>query len=95
VAAIDYMMQDTPTAYLFKDPMEATVFKSNGCQLVHHPKPIVLPENIKRVDVVAIGDTRIISPAGRSWDSGFDGPSVMADFMAACGQACEQVSRVP
>ena len=39
------------------------------------PKAVALPEGVKRVDVVAIGRTRIITPAGESWDSWFEGPS--------------------
>ena len=62
--------------------MESTVFKSNRTQAVRLPKAVALPGNIKKVDVIAVGQTRIITPAGASWDSWFDGPSVSADFMA-------------
>ncbi|MEH3638566.1 type II toxin-antitoxin system VapB family antitoxin [Escherichia coli] len=31
--------------------------------------------------LIAVGRTRIITPAGESWDSWFDGDSVSADFM--------------
>ena len=40
-------------------------------------------ENIKDVDVVAIGNTRIISPAGSAWDEWFENDTVSDDFMAA------------
>jgi antitoxin VapB len=62
--------------------METTVFLSNRSQAVRLPKPVALPEDVKRVDVVAVGRTRIISPAGESWDAWFDGESVTADFMS-------------
>ncbi|MBM95958.1 MAG: AbrB/MazE/SpoVT family DNA-binding domain-containing protein [Oceanospirillaceae bacterium] len=62
--------------------MESTVFKSNRTQAVRLPKAVALPGNIKKVDVIAVGQTRIITPAGTSWDSWFDGPSVSVDFMA-------------
>ncbi|EHP9826756.1 toxin-antitoxin system antitoxin VapB, partial [Escherichia coli] len=39
------------------------------------------PENVKRVEVIAVGRTRIITPAGESWDEWFDGNSVSDDFM--------------
>ncbi|EMX4233999.1 toxin-antitoxin system antitoxin VapB, partial [Salmonella enterica] len=39
------------------------------------------PENVKRVEVIAVGRTRIITPAGESWDEWFDGNNVSADFM--------------
>ena len=40
----------------------------------------VLPENVKRVEVIAVGRTRIITPAGDR-DEWFDGHNVSADFM--------------
>ena len=48
--------------------METTVFKNNRSQAVRLPKAIALPESVKRVDVVAVGNTRIITPLGQSWD---------------------------
>jgi len=70
--------------------MESTVFKSNQTQAVRLPKAVALPGNIKKVDVIAVGQTRIITPAGASWDSWFDGPSVSADFMQDREQPTEQ-----
>lgn len=61
--------------------METTVFLSNRSQAVRLPKAVALPENVKRVEVIAVGRTRIITPAGESWDEWFDGNSVSADFM--------------
>jgi len=58
------------------------VFLSNRTQAIRLPKAVALPSTVKEVDVVAIGDTRIISPAGTSWDSWFDGPGVSEDFMS-------------
>ncbi len=66
------------------------VFKSNQSQAVRLPKPVALPENIREVDIVAIGNTRIITPAGKSWDEWFDGPGVTDDFMAAREQPTDQ-----
>ena len=37
--------------------------------------------NDYKVEIIAIGRTRIITPAGESWDSWFDGENVSADFM--------------
>ncbi|EPS2533063.1 toxin-antitoxin system antitoxin VapB [Escherichia coli] len=61
--------------------METTVFLSNRSQAVRLPKAVALPEDVKKVDVIAVGRTRIITPAGESWDSWFDGDGVSADFM--------------
>ncbi|HHE3234139.1 TPA: toxin-antitoxin system antitoxin VapB [Escherichia coli] len=61
--------------------METTVFLSNRSQAVRLPKAVALPEDVKKVEIIAIGRTRIITPAGESWDSWFDGKNVSADFM--------------
>jgi len=49
-----------------------------------------MPDDVKDVDVVAVGNTRIISPAGSAWDEWFDGVSVSADFMDSREQPATQ-----
>lgn len=58
-----------------------TVFKNNRSQAVRLPKEVALPDDIKSVDVIAVGNRRIISPAGTAWDDWFEGPGVSDDFM--------------
>lgn len=70
---------------------QGAVFKSNRSQAIRLPKAAALPDDVKRVDVVAIGRTRIIAPAGEAWDSWFDGPGVSADLMSEREQPAEQV----
>jgi len=70
--------------------IHTTVFKSNKTQAVRLPKPVALPDSIKKVDIVAIGNTRIITPAGESWDQWFDGPGVSEDFMLGRDQPADQ-----
>jgi antitoxin VapB len=65
---------------------QGAVFKSNRSQAVRLPKSVALPEGVKRVDVVAIGRIRMLTPAGESWDSWFDGDSVSPDFMSTRDQ---------
>lgn len=69
---------------------QGAVFQSNRSQAVRLPKAVALPDDVKRVDVVALGRTRIITPAGESWDSWFDGDGVSADFMAEREQPADQ-----
>jgi antitoxin VapB len=71
--------------------VQTTVFKSNTSQAVRLPKDVALPENIKLVDVVAVGNTRIISPAGTAWDEWFENGSVSDDFMVDRAQPKAQV----
>ena len=61
----------------------STVFTNNRTQAVRLPAELRLPESIKKVDVRARGNERIISPIGQTWDSFFiNGPSVSEDFMS-------------
>jgi len=70
--------------------IHTTLFKSNKSQAVRLPKPVALPDSIKIVDIVAIGNTRIITPAGESWDQWFEGPGVSDDFMTDRDQPIDQ-----
>lgn len=70
---------------------QGAVFKSNRSQAIRLPKAVALPDSVQRVDVVALGRTRIITPAGEAWDSWFDGEAASADFMAEREQPAEQV----
>ncbi|WP_409526547.1 type II toxin-antitoxin system VapB family antitoxin [Nitrincola sp. MINF-07-Sa-05] len=59
-------------------------------QAVRLPKAIAFPEHIKRVEVIAVGQARIITPVGASWYSWFEGPDITADFMSDREQPSEQ-----
>ncbi|KGT87927.1 antitoxin [Erwinia typographi] len=63
--------------------METTVFLSNRSQAVRLPKAVALPDDVKHVDVVAVGRTRIISPVGEAWDAWFEEETASSDFMSA------------
>jgi antitoxin VapB len=59
-----------------------TVFTNNRSQAVRLPAELRLPDSVKRVDVRARGNERIIAPVGQTWDSFFiDGPMVADDFL--------------
>lgn len=66
------------------------VFKSNTTQAVRLPKAVALPESVKQVDIVPIGRSRLISPAGESWDSWFSSEGVSDDFMPSRDQPADQ-----
>ncbi len=61
--------------------MKATVFFNNRSQAVRLPKAIALPDNIKHVEIIAIGKSRIIAPVDNVWDDWFSGDAVTSDFM--------------
>lgn len=57
------------------------IFKNNTSQAVRLPKAVAYPDSVQQVDIVAQGRARIITPAGESWDSWFEGDGVSDDFM--------------
>lgn len=69
---------------------QGSVFLSNRSQAVRLPKAAALPDDVKRVDIVAVGRARIITPAGESWDSWFEGEGVTEDFLARREQPANQ-----
>lgn len=69
---------------------KTTVFRSNRSQAVRLPKAVALPEDVKNVEIVAIGRTRIITPAGEGWDNWFNGDSVTSDYMSDRDQPDDQ-----
>ena len=69
---------------------QGAIFRSNRSQAVRLPKAAAFPEGIKRVDVIVLGRTRILAPAGESWDSWFDGESVSDDYMTSRDQPADQ-----
>jgi len=70
---------------------QASVFKSNKSQAVRLPKPVALPDSVKRVDIIPLGCARLIAPAGTAWDSWFDAQGVSEDFMQTRNQPMPQV----
>lgn len=61
----------------------STVFINNRTQAVRLPAELRLPDDVKRVDVRARGNERIIAPLGQTWDSFFlGGPAASEDFMS-------------
>lgn len=62
--------------------MKTTVFLSNRSQAVRLPKAVALPDDVKHVEVIAVGKSRIITPADYAWDDWFSGETVTADFMS-------------
>ena len=66
------------------------VFKNNKSQAVRLPKPVSLPDTVKEVDIIRLGRSRLITPAGEAWDSWFEGEGVTDDFMNERDQIGEQ-----
>ena len=60
------------------------VIKSNRTQTVPLPADMRFPDCVKRVEVRAVGNERIIAPVDQAWDSFFLGTNLTSeDFMTA------------
>jgi antitoxin VapB len=61
---------------------QSTVFKTNRSQAVRLSKAVAFPDNVREVEIIKLGQTRLIIPVGLRWDDFFrNGPSVSEDFM--------------
>jgi len=61
----------------------STVFVSNRSQAVRLPKAVAFPEGVHQVEVIRLGNSRLITPVGRRWDEFFvNGPRASDDFMS-------------
>ncbi|MDR6289370.1 MULTISPECIES: type II toxin-antitoxin system VapB family antitoxin [Inquilinus] len=59
-----------------------TLFTSNRSQAVRLPKAVAFPDGTHQVEIIKIGDSRLITPAGKRWDDFFlHGPRASDDFM--------------
>lgn len=58
-----------------------SVFKNNQSQALRLPKTVEFDESVKKVVVIAIGKTRIITPVENTWDDWFANGGVDDDFM--------------
>ena len=64
-------------------PTTTVIFKSNQTQAVRLPKDVAFPDSVREVEIVKVGNSRIISPVVQRWDTFFAaGPHVSDDFLA-------------
>ena len=70
---------------------QSTVFVNNRTQAVRLPAELRFPENVKKVNVRAVGKERVISPIMNTWDSFFIGyENVTDDFMTERAEQAQQ-----
>ncbi|WP_446010935.1 type II toxin-antitoxin system VapB family antitoxin [Candidatus Electrothrix sp.] len=70
---------------------QTKIFTSNRSQAVRLPKAVSFPETVKNVEIIAVGNKRIITPTDQSWDDWFNAPGVSDDFMEERGQPDDQI----
>lgn len=71
--------------------VKTKIFKSNRSQAVRLPMEVAFPESVKDVEITAIGNKRMIMPAGQSWEEWFAAPGVSSDFMTQRQQPEDQL----
>jgi antitoxin VapB len=60
----------------------STIFITHRSQAVRLPKAVAFPPEVREVEILVVGDTRVIVPVGKRWDDFFlNGPPVTEDFM--------------
>lgn len=68
----------------------AKVFRNNRSQAVRIPKALEWPEDVKEVEVVQDGQSRIISPVDLVWDTWFAEATAGESFPEGREQPDEQ-----
>jgi antitoxin VapB len=64
-------------------PTTTVIFKNNQTQAVRLPKDVAFPEGVHEVEIIKVGNSRVISPVGSRWDTFFNDPvKVSDDFLA-------------
>ncbi len=60
----------------------AGIFKNNRTQSVRLPKDVAFDEQVKQVDIVIVGNSRVITPTGLQWSEWFaHGTHTTDDFL--------------
>jgi antitoxin VapB len=61
----------------------STVFVTNRSQAVRLPKAVAFPDGVHQVEIIKLGQSRLVTPLGRRWDEFFvNGPRASEDFMS-------------
>jgi antitoxin VapB len=73
-----------PLGYTWNVKMaRSTVFMTNRSQAVRLPKSVAFPADVREVEIIKIGNSRVVSPIGRRWDDLFDSElRASDDFMS-------------
>jgi len=62
-------------------PTTTSLFKTNKTQAVRLPKDVAFPDSVSDVEIIKVGNSRVISPVGHRWDAFFaTGPHISDDF---------------
>ena len=60
---------------------QTSILQNDKRQTVRLPKACSMPDDVKKVNIISLGRSRLITPVGESWDSWFNEVGVSDDFM--------------
>ncbi len=61
--------------------VSTSIFYTNKTQAVRLPKAVAFPESVEKVEIIKIGNTRVISPVGERWTAFFENEDLLCpDF---------------
>ncbi len=70
------------------------IFTSNTTQAVRLPKAVAFPEDVSEVEIVVVGEARLITPVSKRWDFFFDRDvEISDDFLVDREQPAPQERR--
>jgi antitoxin VapB len=63
--------------------VRSTILIDKDGQAVRLPEAVAFPEDVREVEILTIGSSRLVTPVGTRWDNFFlHGPRASADFMS-------------
>jgi antitoxin VapB len=63
--------------------VRSTIFTNNRSQAVRLPKAVAFPADVRQVEIIKVGRSRLISPVGKRWEDLFlNGPRATDDFLS-------------
>jgi antitoxin VapB len=63
--------------------VRSTILIDKDGQAVRLPEAVAFPEDVREVEILTIGSSRLVTPVGKRWDNFFlHGPRASADFMS-------------
>ncbi|WP_426195729.1 type II toxin-antitoxin system VapB family antitoxin [Pseudomonas sp. NFXW11] len=71
----------------------AKVIRTQRRQWIALPDSAALPGRVNEVEVLIVGQTRVLVPVGHSWDSWFDEDPASEDFMSERDQPASGSAR--
>ena len=73
-------------------PTKTVIVRANLMQVVPLPNDVAFPDDVQEIEIIKVGNSRVISPVGHRWDSYFSRPSrVSDDFMSERDQGVFEV----